>query len=66
MNSGRKRGSGYKMSADDTELESGKERNFEERLRFIKFWADYVKAHPDEYWSEKRVLIDSQMKRERE
>ena len=35
--------------------------NFKERLEFIKFWADYVKTHKDEDWSEQQnMLIDSQ------
>ena len=40
--------------------------NREERMRFVRLWADYVKTHPDRDWSEQqRVLIDSQMKNAR-
>ncbi len=39
-----------------------RERNFIERLEFIKFWANYVKTHGDEEWSKQQnVLIDSQI-----
>ena len=37
--------------------------NKEDRLNFVKFWAEYVKSHSDEEWSESQnVLIDSQLK----
>ncbi|MBS3094271.1 hypothetical protein J4474_01265 [Candidatus Pacearchaeota archaeon] len=37
--------------------------NREDRLNFVKFWANYIKTHSDEEWSEQqRVLIDGQMK----
>lgn len=36
--------------------------NSEERINFVKFWADYIKNHSDEEWSEQqRVIIDSQI-----
>ena len=39
-----------------------KEKNFIERLEFIKFWAEYIKAHSDKNWSQQQnVLIDSQI-----
>ena len=39
-----------------------KEKNFIERLEFIKFWAEYVKTHSDEDWSKQQnILIDSQI-----
>ena len=39
-----------------------KEKNFIERLEFIKFWAEYVKTHSDEDWSKQQnMLIDSQI-----
>ena len=34
--------------------------NKEDRLNFIEFWADYVRTHSDEEWSEQQnVLINS-------
>lgn len=39
-----------------------KEKNFIERLEFIKFWAEYIKTHSDENWSrQQNMLIDSQI-----
>lgn len=39
-----------------------KEKNFIERLGFIKFWVEYIKTHSDEEWSEQQnSLIDSQL-----
>jgi len=36
--------------------------NFEERLKFIDFWANYIKTHPDKVWSKQQnVIIDSQI-----
>jgi hypothetical protein len=38
------------------------EKNFIERLEFIKFWADYIKTHPDEEWSrQQNIVINSQI-----
>jgi len=35
--------------------------NREDRLNFIKFWAEYIKNHSDKEWSEQqKILIDSQ------
>lgn len=43
------------------ELEEFKKRNFEERLRFIEFWANYIKEHSDREWSKQQsLLIDGQ------
>lgn len=36
--------------------------NEEDRIEFIKFWAEYVKTHDDEEWSEQQnIIIDSQI-----
>ena len=49
------------MRIDLKELDKDRKRNFEERLKFVKYWAEYVKSHPDEVWSEQQnLLIDSQ------
>ena len=35
--------------------------NQEDRMNFIKFWAEYVRTHSDEDWSEQQnIVIDSQ------
>lgn len=39
-----------------------KEKNFIERLEFIKFWANYVKTHSDKEWSrQQNIIINSQI-----
>ena len=49
------------MNLDKDQIEKDIKKNFEERLRFVKFWAEYVKTHEDEDWSEQQnVVIDSQ------
>ena len=49
------------MKIDLKKLEEQKKKNFEERLRFIDFWADYVRTHSDKEWSEQQNnLINSQ------
>ncbi|MCJ7816654.1 MAG: hypothetical protein MUP55_02240 [Candidatus Aenigmarchaeota archaeon] len=43
-----------------------RKKNREERLRFIDFWADYVRTHPDRDWSmQQKILIDSMIKSSR-
>ncbi len=50
------------VNVDLNELEDFKKRNFEERLWFIDFWANYIKEHSDEEWSKQQnVLINSQI-----
>jgi len=40
-----------------------KEKNFQSRLEFIKFWADYVKSQPNEIWSKQQAdFINSQLR----
>lgn len=49
------------IKIDLKELEKEKQKNFEERLRFIDFWAEYVKNNPDKKWStQQKTLIDCQ------
>jgi hypothetical protein len=49
------------INIDLEELERDKKKNFEERMKFIDFWADYIKKHSDKEWSKKqKLLIDSQ------
>jgi hypothetical protein len=34
--------------------------NARERMEFVRFWAEYVRTHPDKDWSsQQKVLIDS-------
>ena len=36
--------------------------NKEERLNFVKFWAEYVRTHSDKEWSrQQNVIINSQI-----
>ena len=43
------------------ELKEEKRKNFKERIWFIKYWANYIKTHPDEEWSKhQKRLIDAQ------
>jgi hypothetical protein len=52
------------IHVDLTELEKDKKRNFEERLKFIDWWVNYMKTHSDEEWSEQQNgIIDSQVKK---
>ena len=42
-------------------LKPGK-NNKEDRLNFVKFWADYVRTHTDKEWSKQQnILIDGQI-----
>ncbi len=43
------------------ELKKEKEKNFQERLRFIDWWVDYMKKKKDKEWSKQQnVVVDSQ------
>jgi len=34
--------------------------NKEERLNFVKYWAEYIKTHSDKDWSEQqKILVNS-------
>ena len=42
------------------------EKNRQERLKFVEFWANYVKTHPDRKWSKQQaVIINSQIQNAR-
>ncbi len=42
------------------EIGEMKERNRQDRLWFVDFWANYVRTHPDEDWSrQQNVLMNS-------
>mgnify|MGYP001611638487 CR=1 FL=1 len=52
------------IKIDLNELEKEKKKNFEERLKFIDWWVDYMKRHSDKDWSEdQNKVIDSQFKK---
>lgn len=43
-------------------LDAKHERNRQQRLEFVKFWAEYVRTHPDEEWArQQKVVIDGQI-----
>ena len=46
------------IKVDFKELEEFKRRNFQERLKFIRFWVDYIKKNPNNVWSmqQKRIV----------
>jgi hypothetical protein len=38
--------------------------NQEDRLNFVKFWANYVKTHSDKEWSaQQNIIINGQFRR---
>jgi hypothetical protein len=55
----------FKLDLEDLKkAKNDKERNFRERLQFIKYWANYVKTHPDKVWSKQQnIVIDSQIRK---
>ena len=47
------------MTIDLKELEAQKKRNFEERLKFIDLYVEWLKKTPNEVWSSQhRKFID--------
>ena len=53
-----------KIKINFKELNEFKKKNAEERLRFIDFWAEYVKTHKDNNWSEQQaIIINNQIKK---
>ncbi len=50
------------MKVNLNELKQDVEKNRQERLWFVNYWAEYVKTHPDKDWSKQQnVLINSMM-----
>ncbi len=50
------------IKIDLKQLEKQKQINFQERLRFIDFWVDYIKTHSDREWSmQQNIIIDAQI-----
>ena len=51
------------VQVDLRDLKEFKKKNFEDRLKFIEFWVEYIKSHADEDWSKGQAdLIDGQHK----
>ena len=52
---------------DKEEIKKDKNRNFRERIWFIKYWANFIKTHSDEEWSRgQAILINSQLQSARD
>lgn len=50
------------MKEDRKFMKPGKDNN-EDRMKFVEFWAEYVRTHEDKDWSKQQnVLINSQIK----
>lgn len=50
------------MKINKKDIDKEIKDNFKERLEFVKLWANYVKTHKDEDWSEQQnMLINSQI-----
>ena len=45
------------IKVDFEKLEEFKKKNFEERLKFIRFWVDYIKKNPNKVWSKQQKNI---------
>ncbi len=53
------------MNLDLKELEEDKKRNFEERLRFIDLYVQWLKKTPNDVWSkQQKKLIDGTEKKD--
>ncbi|MFC7079023.1 hypothetical protein [Halorussus caseinilyticus] len=49
--------------SDFSNLEEKHADNREERIQFIKEWAEYVRTHPDDEWGEQvNKLVNSQIR----
>ena len=47
---------------DEKKFKEQKKKNFEQRLKFVRFWADYVKNNSNEKWSKQQnIVIDDQI-----
>ncbi len=51
-----------KSDKDNLRFMKPGKNNKKDRLNFVKFWANYIRNHPDEEWSEQQnIIIDSQL-----
>ena len=53
------------IKVDLKELEEKKRKNTEDRLKFIDWWSDYVKKHPEKAFRQQKKLIDSQFEKKK-
>ena len=54
------------MRLDLKELEEDKRRNFEERLKFIDLYVEWLKKTPNEVWSrQQKALIDGRRRKKK-
>jgi hypothetical protein len=50
------------IKVDLEEEKKFKIKNAKDRLKFVDFWVDYIKTHPDKEWSQQQnVVIDAQV-----
>ncbi|MEK6889481.1 MAG: hypothetical protein AABW80_05235 [Nanoarchaeota archaeon] len=49
------------VKVDLRDMKEFKRRNFEDRLKFIDFWVDYIKKNADKVWTKNQAdFIDAQ------
>ena len=52
------------MNINFKELEEDQKKNREERLNFVRLWAEYVRTHDDKEWSmQQNVLLNSMIQK---
>ena len=52
-----------KIRINLTKIDELKKKNIKDRLWFVRYWANYVRTHPDKEWGgQQKVLIDSALK----
>lgn len=50
------------MAGREISLREMKKLNDEDRMWFVRYWANYVKTHPDKEWSrQQNIIINSQL-----
>jgi hypothetical protein len=50
------------MKIDFKELEKEKKFNLKEKLKFIRYWVEYIKSHKGSEWSQQQnIIINSQI-----
>ncbi|MBI4164003.1 MAG: hypothetical protein HY512_04015 [Candidatus Aenigmarchaeota archaeon] len=52
-----------KLKVNLEELEEDKEKNFQDRLKFIDLLVEHIKSTPDEQWSREQVAVINKNKR---
>jgi len=51
------------IKIDFDKLDEKIRKNREDRIAFVRWWAEYVKNHPEKAFAQQKSLIDSQMKK---